>query len=348
MSKTTDSTSNDPQSSTLRNQADTARERIIVSREFGFFSNLYSVIGALDWCEQTGEIPVIQFDSGVYLDKDRGPNWWEYFFELTPHLRGSHGTLVNRDKDSDFASKIALRTIPDRHRTAELIQKYIKLNPEIARSVDDFWDEHIDYFIVGLHIRGTDKVNEVPPLGVQEIIATVEKITKGRENGTWKLFVATDESRLLKVITKTFGNHVIFQPAIRSENAQPIHAEGAMAESSHVEKQYGYRLGLEALRDMIFLSRCDVFVGCQSNLSFFAAAWNPSTPWVNLSPSSLIINSKVHEDLVAKEEVIQELAKENKRLSSPGIISKLNADLVAKEVVIQKLVAENKRLRSKE
>lgn len=283
------------------------REQIIVSREFGFFSNIYSVIGALDWCEETGAVPVVQFDSGVYLDQEIGPNWWEYFFEQTPLLRTSCRKLTNRDEASAFAAEMALRLISDRDRTAELIQKYFRIRPEITREADQFWSECRDSFVVGLHIRGTDKARSAKPVDIQKVIATINGITKGRAAESWKLFVATDENRLLQHMIEAFGSHVIYQPAIRSETGQPIHSHESKEQNCKSDARHAFRLGLEALRDAMLLSRCDVFVGCDSNLSFFAAALNPETPWIHLARSSLVLNPRIKKDLIAKERVIQGL-----------------------------------------
>jgi hypothetical protein len=300
------------------------KECIIVSREHGFFSNMYSVVGAIDWCEKNNKIPTIQFDSGIYYEKECGDNWWENYFELEPHLKRANQPTVNREEYSAFASEMAMSLISDRYRTAQLIQKYITIKPNVAKIIENFWIRHTAPFTIGLHVRGTDKFNEVPPVDIKEVIDIIKRITKARDNSNWKLFIATDEQRLFEIIADNFCDNVIYQHTVRSACEQAVHTEESRNEFSKKVNNYGYKIGLEALTHMILLSGCDVLVGCQSNLSYFAAAWNPAIPWVNLSPSSLVINSTVHADLVAKEAVIQDLIKENKRLleMSSGALKK--------------------------
>ena len=48
----------------------------------GMFSEFFSVLGALDYGERHGAAGLrVDFRSPHYLDPDRGPNWWLYFFE---------------------------------------------------------------------------------------------------------------------------------------------------------------------------------------------------------------------------------------------------------------------------
>src|SRR5262249_22393065 len=72
-------------------------------------------------------------------------------------------------------------------------------------------------------------------------------------------------------------------------------------------KQPPYRMGLEAIRDALLLARCDVFLGSQSSLSYFVAAYNPQIPWMHVDSSIGAIWSGAFPELRAKEDVIQHL-----------------------------------------
>jgi hypothetical protein len=50
--------------------------RLVLSRNANIFSNLFSVLGVVDWCEANDARPAVRFDSGPQLDPERGPNWW--------------------------------------------------------------------------------------------------------------------------------------------------------------------------------------------------------------------------------------------------------------------------------
>src|SRR5258708_8734083 len=48
----------------------------------GLFSEFHSVVGALAYAEAHGVAAVrVDFRSALYVDPERGPNWWTYFFE---------------------------------------------------------------------------------------------------------------------------------------------------------------------------------------------------------------------------------------------------------------------------
>src|SRR6266508_1258441 len=48
----------------------------------GLFSEFHSVVGALAYAEAHGAAAVrVDFRSALYVDAERGPNWWTYFFE---------------------------------------------------------------------------------------------------------------------------------------------------------------------------------------------------------------------------------------------------------------------------
>lgn len=289
-------------------------KQLIVSRDFGFFSNLYSVIGALDYCEKHSKHPVVMFDSGAYLDLNRGPNWWLYYFEPSKLLSCDVQLVTTRAAHEQFSNEMALTLLQDRDRTAQLIEKYIHVKEPIKKRVEEFIGPYKHAYIIGIHIRGTDKYNEVPPIDMDRYITTVQKIAKGRPAGSWKLFVATDEQAILNTMMQYFGDAVIYNRAIRSSSSKAVHARSNSSYGNRLSGDYQYQIGLEALTEMITLSSCDIFVGCQSNLSFFAAAYNIDIPWINLAPSSHVINTTIHADLLAKEKVIQELVRERKTL----------------------------------
>jgi hypothetical protein len=277
-------------------------QQVIVSRKYGLFSNVYSVLGAIDWCELNNEIAVIKFDSGPYHDPARGENWWDHYFEWPAGLvMGSRFTEVpKRTEAEEFASEMALRLLTNRFRTSEIIAAYVRPRSEILESVEELWREKVgDTFCIGVHVRGTDKFNEAPPVPFDLICATVENIVR-RVPIPWRLYVATDEVNILENFQSRFGACVACQSAVRSLNGEPIH--------DPENPQAGpYRLAVEAIVDAYCLSRSSVFIGCQSNLSFFAAAIDPATPWINMSPGSHVVNVNLHQQLIAKEVVIRSL-----------------------------------------
>ena len=62
----------------------------------GLFSEFHSVLGALVYAEAHGAAGVrVHFRSPLYDERDRGPNWWTYFFE-SDAMRVQPGRIRDR------------------------------------------------------------------------------------------------------------------------------------------------------------------------------------------------------------------------------------------------------------
>jgi len=293
--------------------------QILIARGDGLFSNVYSVLGALDWCHEQGKQLAVRFDSGPYLEPSRGPNWWEYFFERLSDVDPMQLYVGSRREGlTAFSVAMAGRVIQDRRRASALIAKNLIIRPEVCRGLDEFWKGGIgDRFAIGLHLRGTDKFLEYSRPPVDSIFADVDKLTRGRAPSTWRLFLATDDASYLRTTMDRFGDQVVFLDSTRSSNAHGLHRQVSRSEWNSgplsnmpypdMVEQPPYRIGFEAIRDALLLARCDVLFAAQSNLSFFAAAYNPALVCiqteVNASPTQVRSNlQKRIEDLAAEQQ----------------------------------------------
>jgi hypothetical protein len=270
--------------------------QIVLGREVGLFSNVFSAIGALEWCAQNEMVPAVRFDRGAYFDPVRGPNWWEYFFErvsdIDPMLLPVHSIAELTELSISFAMRIILR----RRAAANLIRKHIVIRPEMVRGVDEYWGDVLGgRFVVGLHLRGTDKFLEHPPPDLDLVFRQIEQVTAGRPEPSWRLFVATDDARLLEPVKTWFGDHAIFRDVLRSENGHALHTAvpvDAWERGPHggepfpaMVRRPAFQIGLEAIQDALLLSRSNVFFGSSSCLSYFVAAYNSDLPWLHVDKS---------------------------------------------------------------
>lgn len=265
--------------------------KVLAARDDGFFTNVFSVLGALDWCAGEGCQLAVRFDTGAYLDPSRGPNWWDYFFEPVSDADAMALPLDDRGAATTFSRFVADRVILDRARSAALIRAHLRLRPAVLEGVEHFWEQSVESrFAVGLHLRGTDKFVEQPRVDLDAVEGYVERLVHGRPPGSWRLFIASDEQSYLDWARGRFGAALVFQDAQRSADGHGLHKPVPAADwphGPHATRPYPhyvapppYRIGLEALRDALYLARCDVFLAAQSCLSYFAAAWNPRMPMI--------------------------------------------------------------------
>src|SRR5262249_24211618 len=167
-----------------------------------------------------------------------------------------------------------------------------------------------------VHLRGTDKFLEQRRVNLDEVFGSIEHLMRDRPVDSWCVFVATDEVDYLRRMKERFGDHVVSQDTLRSESGHALHKavpRDAWAREygdrplPPMVKQPPYRMRLEAIRDALLLARCDVFLGSQSSLSYFVAAYNPQIPRMHVDSSIGALWSGAFPELRAKEDVIQHL-----------------------------------------
>lgn len=150
--------------------------------------------------------------------------------------------------------------------TAQLVlTRHVTPRPEIVAAVDEFAASFTSP-MVGVHVRHTDL--ESP---VDRIVAEVRGIV---ERTGAKVFLCTDNLHVQRLFTKLFPG-LLFTEKFISADGAPLHGltEGVSSQ----------RKGIEALRDMYLLGRCDHIV--HYRLSSFAriAIYTHGIPPENVS-----------------------------------------------------------------
>ena len=254
-----------------------------IARHDGLFSNVMSVIGMLHDAEMRGAAPVVKFDSGLYLDPAVGPNWWEYFFEPVSDLPASE---VNVDY-LRASMMVPLASAPWKlglSRASELVARYIRPRQEILDEVERFFEEHLSgYYVVGVHMRGTDKQEEITNrLSDSVVLQAVGELVR-QLRVPYKIFAASDESHYIGLLRRAFGDRVVSYDAVRSQSGdQPLHRSGCFPP---------WQIGRDAVVECWLLSKADYLFGSHSNLSMMARCLHPEMHHVCLNDVSDILSS---------------------------------------------------------
>lgn len=141
-----------------------------------------------------------------------------------------------------------------------LFQKYIKPRREIMAEIDRFWDHSMKgRHVVGVHVRGSDKIIEVPEL--QDINNSfhkkIDEYLLGHPEAY--IFLLTDSDIILNEYRQKYGTKLIVTDCRRSATGQGVH---------HQDTPSKYQIGFEVIRDAYLAARCDYFIGCgHSNVS---------------------------------------------------------------------------------
>ena len=244
----------------------------------GMFSAFNYVCGVLYEYEQNSYAGIqVDFEAdGFYFDARHGPNWWNYYCEPI-YLGEKNGAILRRftaDEYIQFSSFTEMKL--DRPSVFQLIQKYIRILEPVQKKVDQFIQDHFDdSYIICVHYRGTDKSIEAPRIGYEVVSNFVKQYIADEQLEHYKIFVATDEAHFLSHMRFCFPNAVCATNARRSKNLHPIHP------TTHL--QSGYEKGEEALIDCLLLSKGDVLIRTNSNLSLWASYFNPKIPVFELN-----------------------------------------------------------------
>ncbi|MFH1019281.1 MAG: hypothetical protein V1782_01525, partial [Pseudomonadota bacterium] len=119
--------------------------------------------------------------------------------------------------------------------------------------VDDFHKKYLssDDFI-SVHIRGSDKSIElanIDEINNQYKIIIDEALTTHKCN---KIFLMTDDSRLLDLFVSYYGEKIIFTDCLRTNNAVGVH---------HQNSRNARQLGFEVIVDAYLAKKAKAFIG---------------------------------------------------------------------------------------
>ena len=270
----------------------------------GMFSEFHSVLGALAYAEAHRAAGVrVDFRSPLYLDVERGPNWWTYFFQRAemPIRAGSaaageihlNGVLAKYGRHGGFCD-VVNGTTPylypmtygvGRTEVHRLLQTYIELRPEIreeaARIVARSFER--DGFVVGVHYRGTDSTHGLAgaladyrtmPVPYAAYVDEVRRVIAAAAPARCQIAVATDEIEFLEFMRRAFPDRVLCV-----EDAPRVHAGGTAIHFDPTLGVSNYQKGKSGLIDCLLLAATSYLVKGRSNLSDASLAFNPRLPY---------------------------------------------------------------------
>ena len=244
---------------------------------FGSFNQVLALVKLYDQGYYRG-IEVDFGKQGLYYDPNHGNNWWSYYCE--PISIGEKVRVREVAGDVPFARRREAEWYTDREEGFALIQKYIRFKPSILQRVEEFEKAHFQkHVVIGVHFRGTDKLEkEASFITHSDVFRRVQEAVRPLilKRVKYKVFLATDEQKMVDVMRAVFSTHLCYQPnALRAKKGDP---------PPHFDFAYDrYLCGEEALVDCILLSKCDLLIRTSSNLSLWSMYLNPKLPVIELN-----------------------------------------------------------------
>lgn len=274
----------------------------------GFFSVFHSILGALEIYDRGNYSGIeVNLKGGRYLDPEKGPNWWEYFFEpiriSNPEVNSGN---IYALREQCLPLAFGAIVIP-KERLHYLIQKYIHVKKEIKNQVDEFVKtEYADHFVIGVHHRGTDKVVEQDTIPFETTYSYLSQAIEGLsevDRCNFRVYVATDDNNFLNFMLERFGDKLLYNDFKRSTTLEPLHMGNFYANN--------YEKGKEALLDCLLLSKCDLLLRPWSNLSCASSYFSPTMPVVIVLNQDSIAAQKVSSLLAFSKECLNTFSNQN-------------------------------------
>ncbi len=186
-----------------------------------------------------------------------------------------------------------------------IAEKYLRLKSDIQKEIDDYYNKYIKDKgpVLGVHVRGTDKVIEVANLSALNRRYHMEIGRYIRDYGIKKIFLLTDSKQILDVFNHKYKDMVLTTNCNRSEGS----ADKAVQVENYVNRR---RKGIEVIVDTYVAAKCDFFVGNgYSNVSF---AVNRLKDWPE-SHIVLFYNTLEQEKMLSKKRSRLELLRRKSR-----------------------------------
>ena len=238
----------------------------------GLGAKLEWCLEIMAYCDEKGLRPQFRFsypdtrqqaDHFGRLFRMRGPDPGELRFITI-------GSIVELDLGKDYDRLLTIEL------ASHLIHKYLAVRDDVIREVDDFCGRHFaGGQVVGIHYRGTDKVQESPRVSYENVRRNIQRYLElhPRTDG---IFVATDDANFLDYLQgAAVGRRLMWRDdSFRSRDGSSIH------ESPHTDKS---QINRDAIVNCLILSRCEALLKTASILSGWSKLFNPRLPVVMLN-----------------------------------------------------------------
>ncbi len=231
----------------------------------------------------------IDFANSIYKSNNKD-NVWDYFFQQ-PHtatrpipqeIEKEVGIIF--DQESEFIwREIRPNTTEEiqkrRNVFGDIIQKYIKLQPNIQQKVDSFVETNFkNKRILGIHLRGTDhpekKHMDVYLQAAKDILPNYDVV-----------FISSDEYDRFRLAEIAFSHKAVSYNSIRSKTSNiPLHSHPYDRRYQRNDTfEYQYKIAEDVIIEAYLMSKVNYLMCCSgSNVNYFARAINPNLEAVEL------------------------------------------------------------------
>lgn len=249
---------------------------------WGFFAYWKFAIQGLDYAEEYNLKPFIDWSTNSpYYDEElfgKDSNPFNYYFKQVSDLkisdvRKSANVVFSRDYvdvTKRFMNELSYNFDNQIDDYVRLNKKYIQIKEDLEITLGmEIKQKLTGKRTLGVHIRGVEWGNiagHPVPISLKDYI---KKINEAMQKFDFEqIFLASDSQEAIEICKKEYGRKLItYENVLRSE---PGSKTLMLFDPSIHRKNHHYKLGLEVLRDMLTLSKCEGLIAGYSNVSLAA------------------------------------------------------------------------------
>ena len=274
--------------------AEQPEEYVYVIRRYpgaGFFSDFFYVLSHMEYANKKwGQLKfVVDMENYPTLYKedeslDGITNQWEYYFRQPSSMKVTDidkcGHIIyssNGFKTGDiplYAGLQAPKVFPTQEVVNEINRRYLPCIP-FTESTLEYINKGRDIFenkkVLGIHLRGTDMIIDPThpnPFTLDNLIDFIMKYELNQKYD--KFFVCSDTEKYVEIMKKIFPDKTIVLDALRATND----IETGIHKQKNGRYRNKYKMGLEVIKDMMWLAMCDGLVCGHSNVTYAAIVYN--------------------------------------------------------------------------
>lgn len=245
---------------------------IDISNTNGLGAKLEWVLEMLAFCDQKNLQPAFRFS----YPNERNVDYFSPYFNINQTYRRKNFEFTRIESMLELGWKKNIDSDLNFQYAKFLIDKYLKINPEILKEVDDFCQKNfIERKVLGLHYRGTDKSGEAPPVSYDKVLKNVRHYLELYPE-TGALFLSTDDLNF----ELFFLENLLKIPIIRRENLCRPTEDTAIHLTKGLSK---HDVNYDALVNCLILSRCTALMKTSSFLSDWSKLFNLQMPVIMLN-----------------------------------------------------------------
>ena len=241
------------------------------NKDLGFFAMYRYWIEYLYFADICDYLPVIRSGPNFpYQEKGKvngTNNPFEYYFIQPASVSVQNAKISRNVVNADAVHRQMVELIlTGKHSNYKVNKRYMSMMAYIVNKYMRFNEITWEYIsnglkelnivgekILGVHIRGTDfrsgYYNHPVYVKEQEYFNEIDSLLDRKQYS--KIFIATDDLRILYNFRQKYGNRVCFYDDIKRNNKNQ-----SVAFSKDERSNHNYLLGLEVIRDMYTLSMC--------------------------------------------------------------------------------------------